>query len=96
MELKPKDPEELKKMQTDELTNGRLGMIAAVGLVAQEMASHDKIFAMLSVSGAEFDGEAYAKTLPGIREDLSFWIRWASARRTASPRARSSSTGRSS
>merc|ERR1712025_1128380 len=28
---------------------------------------------MLSVSGAEFDGEAYAKTLPGIREDLSFW-----------------------
>merc|ERR1740138_1261274 len=73
MELKPKDPEELKKMQTDELTNGRLGMIAAAGMIAQEMMTHDKIFAMLSVSGAEFDGEAYAKTLPGIREDLSFW-----------------------
>jgi light-harvesting complex I chlorophyll a/b binding protein 1 len=55
MELKPKDPEELKKMQTDELTNGRLGMIAAAGMIAQEMMTHDKIFAMLSVSGAEFD-----------------------------------------
>jgi len=47
MELKPKDPEELKKMQTDELTNGRLGMIAAAGMIAQEMMTHDKIFAML-------------------------------------------------
>merc|ERR1719324_650428 len=29
---------------------------------------------MLSVSGSEsFDGAAYAKTLPGIRENLAFW-----------------------
>merc|ERR1719163_1187947 len=40
-EMKPTDPEELKKMQTDELTNGRLGMIAATGMIVQELVTHD-------------------------------------------------------
>merc|ERR1719450_1776233 len=54
--LKPTDPAELKEMQTKELQNGRLGMIA------QELASHEKLF-MLSVGGQEatFDGEASKK-----------------------------------
>jgi len=43
-EMKPTDPEELKKMQTDELTNGRLGMIAAAGMIAQELATGSKLF----------------------------------------------------
>jgi len=60
-------------MQTDELTNGRLGMIAAAGMIAQELVSHEKVFAMLSVSGQEFDGEAYAKTLPGVRDAAAYW-----------------------
>ena len=34
--LKPEDPEELRIMQTKELQNGRLGMIAAAGFLAQE------------------------------------------------------------
>merc|ERR1719263_477220 len=40
--LKPTDPAELKEMQTKELQNGRLGMIAAAGMIAQELASHEK------------------------------------------------------
>merc|ERR1719454_315343 len=74
-EMKPTDPEELKKMQTDELTNGRLGMLAAAGMIAQEMMTHEKIFSMLSVGGQEaaFDGEAYTKSLPGVRDNAAYW-----------------------
>jgi len=39
--LKPEDPEEFKLMQTKELQNGRLGMLAAAGFMAQEAASGD-------------------------------------------------------
>ena len=35
--LKPEDPEELKIMQTKELQNGRLAMLAAAGFMAQEL-----------------------------------------------------------
>jgi len=44
LNLKPKDPEEFKAMQTKELNNGRLGMLAAAGMIAQEMASGQKLF----------------------------------------------------
>ena len=43
--LKPKDPAELKEMQTKELNNGRLGMIAAAGMIFQEtFVTHEKLF----------------------------------------------------
>jgi len=42
--LKPSDPNELKEMQTKELNNGRLAMIAAAGMIAQELATGQKIF----------------------------------------------------
>merc|ERR1740138_1171206 len=48
-------------------------MLAAAGMIMQEVMTHDKVFAMLSVSGQSFDGEAYAKSLPGIRDNLDFW-----------------------
>eukprot|EP00536_Pseudo-nitzschia_multiseries_P017050 jgi/Psemu1/264022/estExt_Genewise1Plus.C_13530002 len=35
--LKPTDPEELRIMQTKELQNGRLAMLAAAGFMAQEL-----------------------------------------------------------
>jgi light-harvesting complex I chlorophyll a/b binding protein 4 len=43
--LKPTDPEELKQMKTKELNNGRLAMIAAAGMVAQELVSGTKLLA---------------------------------------------------
>merc|ERR1712124_69779 len=42
--LKPKDPKELKAMQSKELNNGRLAMIAAAGMIAQEYATGQKLF----------------------------------------------------
>jgi len=42
--LKPKDPVELRKMQTKELNNGRLAMIAIAGMVVQEGITGAKLF----------------------------------------------------
>jgi len=41
--LKPSDPQEFKEMQTKELNNGRLAMIAAAGMIAQELVDGEKI-----------------------------------------------------
>merc|ERR1711871_1206406 len=80
--LKPTDPAELKEMQTKELNNGRLAMIAAAGMIVQELVTKDKLF-MLSVGGQEatfdgeaskkFDGVAYAKELPGVLPPMGFF-----------------------
>jgi len=59
LRLAPKDPEEYKQMQTMELNNGRLGMLAAGGIILQEYntkqpftvglyESFDKICALLA------------------------------------------------
>merc|ERR1712124_37198 len=37
LNLKPTDPEEFRTMQTKELQNGRLAMLAAAGFLAQEL-----------------------------------------------------------
>merc|ERR1712032_1489097 len=42
--LKPSEPEELKLMQTKELNNGRLAMIAIAGMVVQEGVTGQKLF----------------------------------------------------
>jgi hypothetical protein len=42
--LKPQNAKELKEMQTKELNNGRLAMIAAAGMIAQEVATGKKLF----------------------------------------------------
>jgi hypothetical protein len=42
--LKPADPQEFREMQNKELNNGRLAMIAAAGMIAQELATGEKIF----------------------------------------------------
>jgi hypothetical protein len=42
--LKPKDPKELREMQNKEINNGRLAMLAAAGIIAQELVTGQKIF----------------------------------------------------
>jgi hypothetical protein len=48
--LRPEDPEELKIMQTKELQNGRLAMLAAAGFMAQELTDGKGIFEHLQSS----------------------------------------------
>merc|ERR1719159_742054 len=59
--LKPTDPAELKEMQTKELNNGRLAMIAAAGMIVQELAAGNKLatFAVMG-KGASKDAPATA------------------------------------
>lgn len=42
--LKPTDPEEFATMQTKELQNGRLAMIAAFGMIVQEQVTGETLF----------------------------------------------------
>jgi hypothetical protein len=44
LNLKPSDPAALKELQNKELNNGRLAMLAAAGILAQEMVTGKKIF----------------------------------------------------
>ena len=44
LSLKPAGAAELAVMQTKELQNGRLAMIAAAGMIAQELATGEKLF----------------------------------------------------
>jgi hypothetical protein len=43
LNLKPTDAKELKNMQTKELNNGRLAMLAVAGMIAQELATGQKL-----------------------------------------------------
>lgn len=42
--LKPTDPEEFAEMHTKELNNGRLAMLAAIGMIVQEQVTHSTLF----------------------------------------------------
>lgn len=48
--LKPEDPEDLFEMQTKELQNGRLAMLAAAGFMAQELADGKGILEHLNAA----------------------------------------------
>ena len=48
--LKPSDPEELRVLQTKELQNGRLAMLAAAGFMAQELTDGKGILEHLYAS----------------------------------------------
>jgi len=53
--LKPKDPDALFELQTKELQNGRLAMIGAAGMIAQELVNGKEIFVNLGLATDRFD-----------------------------------------
>merc|ERR1712187_495617 len=42
--LRPKDPDELKVIQTKEINNGRLAMLAVAGILMQELVTQQRTF----------------------------------------------------
>jgi hypothetical protein len=53
--LKPEDPAEYAEMQTKELQNGRLAMLGAAGMIAQELVNGEEIFVNLGLATDRFD-----------------------------------------
>jgi len=65
--LKPTDPEALKELQTKELNNGRLAMIAIAAFTVQELVDHKEIFEHLAL---RFEKEVVLE-LDDIERDLN-------------------------
>jgi len=42
--LKPEDPEELREVQTKELTFGRVAMLATATMIVEELVTGSKLF----------------------------------------------------
>jgi len=42
--LKPKNDKDFKDLQTKEINNGRLAMLATAGMIVQELATKEKLF----------------------------------------------------
>ncbi|GKY93191.1 hypothetical protein MPSEU_000286900 [Mayamaea pseudoterrestris] len=53
--LKPSDPAEFAEIQTKELQNGRLAMLGAMGIIAQELVNGKEIFVNLGLAADRFD-----------------------------------------
>ncbi|KAL7441634.1 hypothetical protein ACHAXH_008727 [Discostella pseudostelligera] len=55
LNLKPTDADEFATMQTKELQNGRLAMLGAAGMIAQELVNGEEIFVNLGLATDRFD-----------------------------------------
>jgi hypothetical protein len=58
--LKPSDPAAFAEIQTKELQNGRLAMLGAAGIVAQELVNGKEIFVNLGLAVDRFDAASQA------------------------------------
>ena len=54
--LKPSDPKEFAAIQTKELQNGRLAMLAVAGMCAQELVNHKTIFETINYYSMVYSG----------------------------------------
>ncbi|VEU40684.1 unnamed protein product [Pseudo-nitzschia multistriata] len=65
--LKPTDAKAFRNMQTRELQNGRLAMLGAAGMCAQELVNHRTIFETIEFYSKVYSGEnPYAACGEGI------------------------------
>merc|ERR1712087_828356 len=87
--LKPTDPEAFAEMQTKELQNGRLAMLAAAGFLAQELVNHKPILETLKLLILLDDSEISKNLASTSRRATS--RRWSSSSR---PRRRTRSSKR--
>lgn len=53
--LKPSDPAQFAELSTKELQNGRLAMLGAAGIIAQELVNGKEIFVNLGLAQDRFD-----------------------------------------
>jgi len=56
LNLKPTDPSAFRNMQTRELQNGRLAMIAVAGMCSQELVNHRTILGTIDFYGKVYNG----------------------------------------
>merc|ERR1719387_298535 len=69
--LKPTDPEELRAMQTKELQNGRLAMLAAAGFMAQEAVTGRTWFSQDGTTEDVLLGGYFAKEAAELARDAA-------------------------
>lgn len=55
--LKPTEPQAFKNMQTREIQNGRLAMLGAAGMCAQELVNHRTIFETIEFYSKVYNGD---------------------------------------
>ena len=53
--LKPDEPGAFSEIATKELQNGRLAMLGAAGIIAQELTNGEEIFVNLGLAADRFD-----------------------------------------
>ena len=87
--LRPEDPEELKEMQTKELQHCRLAMLAAAGMIVQELQTGSTLFYVSPSAPASADNILELKAQESIVRGQRGWSKQSSeSSRPTSPKRR--------
>merc|ERR1719482_1705409 len=70
--LKPEDPEEFKEMQTKELQHCRLAMLAAAGMIVQELQTGSTLFYVSPSAPASADNILELKAQESVRSQVGW------------------------